>query len=118
MFETTDRYTNGLVFTMQMQEIVEILSATKTPKKDGKGNPYTDVIELTCHCWRQCRQYQEKSLGERFAKRIRMNVRRTYLVYKNRLNIIEKTQREVANNYLTQTSSKIGLKMDEQCSNI
>ena len=29
---------------MQMQKIVETLSASKAPKKDGKGNPYTDVI--------------------------------------------------------------------------
>ena len=42
LVETIDRYTDGLVFTMQMQEIVEILSAAKAPKKDGKGNPYAD----------------------------------------------------------------------------
>lgn len=44
LIETIDRYTDGLIFTMQMQEIVETLSATKAPKKDGKGNPYADVI--------------------------------------------------------------------------
>ena len=27
---------------MQMQEIIETLSAAKAPKKDGKGNPYAD----------------------------------------------------------------------------
>ena len=42
LIETIDRYTDGLVFTMQMQEIVETLSAAKSPKKDGKGNPYAD----------------------------------------------------------------------------
>lgn len=42
LVETIDRYTDGLVFTMQMQEIIEILSAAKAPKKDGKGNPYAD----------------------------------------------------------------------------
>jgi hypothetical protein len=42
--ETIDRYTDGLVFTVQMKEIVETLSAAKAPKKDGKGNPYADVI--------------------------------------------------------------------------
>lgn len=42
LIETIDRYTDGLVFTMQMQEIVETLSAAKAPKKDGKGNPYAD----------------------------------------------------------------------------
>ena len=35
LIETIDRYTDGLVFTMQMQEIVETLSAAKAPKKDG-----------------------------------------------------------------------------------
>lgn len=42
LVETIDRYTDGLVFTMQMQEIIETLSAAKAPKKDGKGNPYAD----------------------------------------------------------------------------
>lgn len=44
LIETIDRYTDGLVFTMQMQEIVETLSAAKAPKKDGKGNSYIDVV--------------------------------------------------------------------------
>jgi hypothetical protein len=44
LVETIDRYTDGLVFTMQMQEIIETLSASKAPKKDGKGNPYADRI--------------------------------------------------------------------------
>lgn len=42
--DTIERYTDGLVFTMQMQEIVQTLSAAKAPKKDGKGNIYVDVI--------------------------------------------------------------------------
>lgn len=42
--ETIDRYTDGLVFPMQMQEIIETLSADKAPRKDGEGNPYIDVI--------------------------------------------------------------------------
>lgn len=44
LIETIERYTDGLVFTMQMQEIIESLSAAKAPKKDGKGNPYVDVV--------------------------------------------------------------------------
>ncbi len=44
LIETIDRYTDGLVFTLRMQEIVETLSAAKAPKKDGKGNPYVDVV--------------------------------------------------------------------------
>jgi hypothetical protein len=42
--DTIDRYTDGLVFTIQMKELVETLSAAKAPKKDGKGNPYVDAI--------------------------------------------------------------------------
>lgn len=44
LIETIERYTDGLIFTQQMQEIVETLSAAKAPRKDGKGNPYADVI--------------------------------------------------------------------------
>ena len=44
LIETIDRYTDGLVFTMQMQEIVENISAAKAPKKDGKGNRYVDLM--------------------------------------------------------------------------
>ena len=44
LVETIDRYTDGLIFTMQMQEIVETLSVAKAPKKDGKGNPYVDMV--------------------------------------------------------------------------
>lgn len=44
LVKTIERYTDGLVFTMQMQEIIETLSAAKAPKKDGKGNPYADIF--------------------------------------------------------------------------
>ena len=44
LIETIERYTDGVIFTLQMQEIVETLSAAKAPRKDGKGNPYADVI--------------------------------------------------------------------------
>ena len=47
LINTIDRYTDGLVFTMQMKEVIETLSAAKAPKKDGKGNPYID--RLTHH---------------------------------------------------------------------
>lgn len=43
LIRTIERYTDGLVFAMQMHEVVEILSAAKAPKKDGKGNAYVDV---------------------------------------------------------------------------
>lgn len=42
LVSTIDRYTDGLVFTIKMQEIIETLSAAKAPKKDGKGSPYAD----------------------------------------------------------------------------
>lgn len=46
LIETIDRYTDGLIFTAQMQEIIETLSAAKAPQKDGKGNPYVDVVSV------------------------------------------------------------------------
>ena len=42
--ETIERFTDGLIFTMRMQEAIEILSAAKAPKKDGKGNEYVDLL--------------------------------------------------------------------------
>lgn len=44
LIETINRYTDGLIFTMQMQEVITKLSAAKTPKKDGKGNSYIDIV--------------------------------------------------------------------------
>ena len=44
LINTIERYTDGLIFTMQMREVIEILSAAKAPIKDGKGNPYADRI--------------------------------------------------------------------------
>lgn len=43
LIETIGRYTDGLIFTMQMQETISTLSAAKAPKKDGKGNSYIDI---------------------------------------------------------------------------
>jgi len=45
--KTIERYTDGLIFAVQMQEVIKSLSAAKAPKKDGKGNPYVDRIR--CH---------------------------------------------------------------------
>ncbi len=42
--ETIDRYTDGLILIPQAQEVVETLSAAKAPRKDGKGDPYADLI--------------------------------------------------------------------------
>ena len=44
LIETIERYTDGLIFTVQMQEVIESLSAPKAPKKDGKGNVYVDLM--------------------------------------------------------------------------
>ena len=44
LIQTIERYTDGLVFTMQMRQAIEILSAAKAPKKDGKGNVYVELI--------------------------------------------------------------------------
>ena len=43
LIQTIERYTDGLIFTMQMKEAIEVLSAAKAPKKDGKGNVYADL---------------------------------------------------------------------------
>lgn len=45
LINTIDRYTDGLVFNMQMRKVIETLSAAKAPKKDGKGNPYAERIK-------------------------------------------------------------------------
>lgn len=44
LVRTIDQYTDGLILTMQMQQAIEILSAAKAPKKDGKGNSYADIV--------------------------------------------------------------------------
>ena len=44
LYSTIERYTDGLIFTAKMKEIVETLSAAKAPTKDGKGNRYVDLI--------------------------------------------------------------------------
>lgn len=46
LINTIDRYTDGLIFNMQMREVIETLSAAKAPKKDGKGNPYAETIKV------------------------------------------------------------------------
>lgn len=44
--ETVNRYTEALIFNISLREIITTLSAAKAPKKDGKGNPYIDVINM------------------------------------------------------------------------
>ena len=72
LVETIDRYTDGLVFTMQMQEIIETLSAAKAPKKDGKGNPYADRFNHHMPLFEACIRYQEKHLKEHLVIRTKI----------------------------------------------
>ncbi|HJC22171.1 MAG TPA: hypothetical protein H9761_00520, partial [Candidatus Eisenbergiella merdavium] len=44
LIETIERYTDGLILTMGMEEVLQTLSAAKAPKKDGKGSAYVDRI--------------------------------------------------------------------------
>lgn len=44
--ETINRYGEGLIFNIRMRELLTTLSAAKAPKRDGKGNPYIDVINM------------------------------------------------------------------------
>lgn len=41
-----NRYAEKLIFNIRMTEIITTLSAAKAPKKDGKGNPYINVINM------------------------------------------------------------------------
>ena len=43
LHETISRYSEEFVFGNEIIEAIEILSAAKAPKKDGKGNAYADV---------------------------------------------------------------------------
>ena len=42
--ETIDRFMDCLIFIEHTSKVIDVLSAGRTPKKDGKGNPYVDVI--------------------------------------------------------------------------
>ncbi len=66
LVETIDRYTDGLIFTMQMQEIVETLSAAKAPKKDGKGNIYADLINKHMPLWDAMQTVSRKAFKRAF----------------------------------------------------
>lgn len=44
--ETVNRYNEALIFKENMEEIIEILNAAKTPVKEGKGSRYADVINM------------------------------------------------------------------------
>lgn len=45
--QRSDKYNRaiyGLIFTTQKKQVIEVLSAAKAPKGDGKGNSYVEVI--------------------------------------------------------------------------
>lgn len=65
--ETIERYTDGLIFTTQMQKIVETLSAAKAPKKDGKGNPYAEVVRVHMPITEAVQTASRKALRRAFA---------------------------------------------------
>ena len=44
--ETVNRYKEELVFNIRLTKILTTLSAAKAPKKEGKGDPYVDVINM------------------------------------------------------------------------
>ena len=67
LIETIDRYTDGLIVTTQMQGIVEVLSAAKAPKKDGKGNPYADLIRAHMPLLDAMQTASRKAFREAFA---------------------------------------------------
>lgn len=44
LIDTLERYTDGMILPGKMEEIIQTLSAAKSPKKDGKGNAYAESI--------------------------------------------------------------------------
>ena len=44
LVSTIERYTDGQILTMQIQEAIQTLSAAKAPSKDGKGNAYVEAV--------------------------------------------------------------------------
>lgn len=41
---TIDRYSDGLITKVDLEEVTKTLSAAKAPKKDGRGDPYLEII--------------------------------------------------------------------------
>lgn len=66
LIDTIERYTDGLVFTMQMKEVIQVLSAAKAPKKDGKGNVYADIIRSHMPLLDAMRTASRKAFTEAF----------------------------------------------------
>ena len=50
LIDTIERYTDGLVYTMQMQEAIQSLSAAKAPKKRERGMYTQRLSGIICRC--------------------------------------------------------------------
>ena len=46
LHQVVERYAEELIWHFEQSEIVNILSAAKAPKKDGKGNAYLDIMNM------------------------------------------------------------------------
>ena len=44
LHSTITRYSDALIFGKEITRAIEVLSAAKAPKKDGKGSPYPDIF--------------------------------------------------------------------------
>ena len=42
--KTIERFTDSIYFAVKLEETLQILSAAKSPRKDGKGNSYIDIM--------------------------------------------------------------------------
>ncbi len=84
LVNTIECYTDGLIFTLQMREVIEILSAAKTPKKDGKGNSYADRIRMHIPLLDAMQSASTKAFIRKYVN--------------------HKEKRKSANDYLTQTT--------------
>jgi hypothetical protein len=66
LLETIERCTDGTVSLELMEESIAILSAAKAPKKDGKGNPYFDLLRHRVPMFDGMRTASRKALKKAF----------------------------------------------------
>ena len=95
---------------MQKQEIVERLSVVKAPKKEGKGNPYVDAINVHMPLLDAMQTVSRKAFKRAFLLNELNGARQgLFDIQKNRLNVIEKNNEKVTNDYLAQTKYQYNL---------
>ena len=63
LIDTIEQYTDGEIFTMQMEEIIKTLSAARAPKKDGKGIHMPETIAHHMPLLTQCDSIEESLRG-------------------------------------------------------